>query len=59
MVAITFGGFYVAGMAVCDWKIALLILQTGEMESRAMRTGVLISDMRSSTVKYSQQPRIN
>ncbi len=54
MVAITFGGFYVAGMAVCDRKIALLILQTGEMDP-----GVLISDMRSSTVKYSQQPRIN
>ncbi len=35
-------GFYVAGMAVSDQKIALLIVQTGEMEWR-MRTGVLIS----------------
>ncbi len=43
MMAITFGGFHVASMAVCDRKIALLILQTGEMESRTMRTRVLIS----------------
>ena len=52
MMAITFGGFYVAGMAICDQKIALLILQTGEMETCAIRTGVLISwpvDTRSST----------
>ncbi len=43
MMAITFRGFYVAGMAVCDHKIAPLIPQTGEMESRTMRTRVLIS----------------